>query len=180
MKRVILGTTVVILLTAVFSVSFAPTDSPEKRIKNKVKLDQTVKILNYTNYTDLDTIINITAQILKIKNVKIVCVPLNEEEQEIYFAYIQEKDGYYLIRVNSKLSEDLLIESICHEEFHIFQQESGQLKRLYYGFWYNGVVYPFYWPYFDREFELRAYEMEFYLKYAVKDLLYTTKPRCLN
>jgi len=171
-KNTILGTITVILGVAVFSLYFAP----KKNLKRTVYLDKTVKILNYTNYSGLDTIINITAQILKIKNVKIVSVPLYVEDEEIYFAYIQEKEGYYLIRVNSKLSEDLLIESICHELTHLAQEQSGQLKRLYYGFWYNGVVYPFYWPYFDREFELRAFEMEFYLKYAVKDLLYTTSP----
>lgn len=175
MKNTILGTTVVILLTAVFSVSFAPTDSPEKRIKNRVKLDQTVKILNYTNYTDLDTIINITAQILKIRNVKIVCVPLSEEEQEIYFAYIQEKDGYYLIRVNSKLSEDLLIETIAHESIHLVDYELDILEALNYGFRYYDKIYTFNTRYFDRPFEIKAIENEFRIKYEIKSKLYENR-----
>lgn len=173
MINTILGTTVVVLIIATFSIFFAP----QKRIKNRIEFDQTVKTINLTKDTSLDTIINLTAQILRVKNVTVVCVPIDDlEEAETYFAYIQGLEGYYLIKVHPNLSEDLLVESIVHECVHLSQSESGRLKRLEYGFWFEGKVYGFNTPYYLRPYEQEAYNLEFYLKYAVKDLLYKDNP----
>lgn len=168
-KRTILAITVVVLSIAVFSVFAA------KKFENKeYKQDETVRILNFTAYKNLDTIINASCQILKIKNVNIVIIPItDQEEKEIYFAYVQKRGGYYLIKVHPDLNEDLLIETIVHECVHIFQTESGALERLYYGIRYYDKVYLWNTPYYDRIFEEEAYQAEFYLKMEIKKLIPT-------
>jgi hypothetical protein len=167
MKNTILKTLTAVLVLAVFSVYFAP----EKKIEKKISLDPTIKIINFTPYKNLDSIVNITAQILQIKKALIVCVAMSEEEAINYFAYVEDKDGYYLININPKLTDDLLIESIVHEMVHVQQSYSGRLKTLSYGFWFEGLTYTFKYPYFSRPFEEEAYRLEFSLKYAVKNLM---------
>lgn len=165
-KNTILAVTVVVISIAVFSVCFAP----EKRIKQKITLDKSIKVFNYTADKGIDTIINIAAQILRVKNVTIVCAPIISEDEFRYLGYIQKQDGYYLIRIQHGLSEDLIVEVICHEMTHCEQHESGRMKKLYYGYQYEEFTYTFYTPYFERKFELDSFKLELILKHQVKSL----------
>lgn len=179
MKRTILGTIAVILGVAVFSVYFAP----KKDLKRTIYLDKTVKILNFTEERDLDTITSVTATALKIHNVKIVLVSLSQEEidETDYLGYIQKWEDFYIIKIRPGLSKDLILEVISHEMIHCAENERGRLKTLYYGIEYDGLVYTPRYPYYLRPFELKAYKLEWPLKMYIKGILYeTTNPHCLN
>ncbi len=168
-RNTILATTTVILIIAVFSI-FAG-----KKIKNKDHpiLNPTIKVINLTADRNIDTIVNLAAQLLRLNNITVVCVPIeNEDEAATYYAYVQDMEGYYLMRIHSNLSEDLLIESIAHESVHIFQAESGRLKTLSYGYWFEGLTYTFNYPYYDRKFEQEAFQLETPLKFAIIELTY--------
>lgn len=174
MKRTVLATTVVVLSIAVFSYFAA------KKFKNKnYKPDPTIrstsiKILNFTGYENLNAITSASCQVLHLKNIQIVLIPIvDEEEQMTYYGYVQKMDGYYLIKIHPNVTEDLLIEICVHEGFHIYQYELGILEKLDYGVRYYDKVYPWSSYYFEREYELRAFENELDLKLKVKQLIPT-------
>lgn len=165
-KNTILVTTVVVLSIAVFSVLFAP--------KKEFKKDNTVRILNFTGYKNLDTIVNASCQVLRLKNIQIVLIHIvDEEEMYTYYAYVQKRGSYYLIKVHPNITEDLLIESCVHEGYHIRDNELGILQRLNYGMRYYDKVYPWSSSYFDRIYEQKAFEHELDLKLKVKQLIPT-------
>lgn len=163
MKRTILATTVVVLSIAVFS-CFAG-----KRIKNKLTLYPTIKVLNFTAEKYLDTIISIGVSELEIKNITVVIVSLNEEElqEETLMGYIEDQETYYLIKLRPGLSKEYYLEICAHELWHLFDMYNGDLKQLYYGLWYKGKVYTPYDFYWEREFEIFAFKNELFLKLAI-------------
>jgi len=164
MKTTIFLTTVVVSSIAVFSFYFAP-NSADKKLKT-VKLDQSIKVLNFTSEKDVNTIVNVTAQILELKNILIVCTYLPPEESHL-LGYISPEDGYYLIKIQPGLSEDMVLEVYVHELYHALQYESGRLTKLTYGFKYNEYTYVWNTDYWDRIFETEAFENEMRLKIEV-------------
>lgn len=167
-KNTLLATTAVILLISAFSVYFAR----KINVNKEVKLDHSVRTLNFTNYKNIDTITNVCAQLLKITNVPIVLVPITDiEEQLIYYGYVQKRGRYYLIKIHPNVTEDLIREILAHELFHAKQYESGKLERLYYGVRYLDKVYTWRTPYYDKPYERLAFEAEFDLKIKLKQLI---------
>lgn len=168
MKRTILSVTVVVVSIAVFSFYFArPEDLgfAGKTIKQqKITLDKSIKVLNFTNNTKSDTTINIICQILKVKNVTIIVVPIVNEEEKQMLGYIQKRGDIYLMRIQDNLTDDLLLETFAHELVHLYQFESGDLERLSYGIRYKEFTYSWESKYWDRKFEKEAFENEFRLK----------------
>lgn len=177
-KNTTLGALTVILGVAVFSIYF----SPKKEIKRTLKLDPTLKIINLTEERDLDTITSVTLTALKLKNVNVVLVSLSPEEiyETNYLGYVQRWEDFYLIRIRPGLTKDLIIEIISHEMIHLYHNEKGRLKTLYYGIEFDGLVYTPRYPYYLKPFEIIAYKLEWPLKMYVKSILYkTTNPNCL-
>jgi|SRR6478736_643510 len=173
MKRVILGALAVVLFTSAFSI-LARTEYlgfATKEFKNKVVLDKSIKVLNFTAEKHLDTIVSIGVSELEIKNITVVITSLNEEEleEEALMGYIENQETYYLIKLRPGLSRDYYLDICAHELIHLYQMENGYLKRLYYGFWYLGKVYTPYDFYWEREFEIEAFENELFLKLAILD-----------
>lgn len=164
MKRTIFLTTVVVSSIAVFS-CFAPNSA--KDIKNKVYLDPSIKVLNFTADKNLEQIVNTTAQVLKLKNITVVCVTIDNEDERFLLGYIVPEDSYYLIKLQPGLYDDLLLECVVHELYHAMQYESGDLTRLDYGFKYKNLTYCFNTFYWDRPFEVSAFENELRLKVEV-------------
>jgi len=175
MKRTIFLTTVVVSSITVFS-CFAP--NPAKEIKNKVYLDPSIKVLNFTANKNLEQVVNTTAQVLKLKNITVVCVPIVDEEERFLLGYIVPEDGFYLIKIQPGLYDDLLLEVCVHEFWHLKDYESGDLERLEYGFKYKEFTYSFNTFYWDRPFELSAYQNELRLKIEVSHKM--NNPHCLN
>lgn len=160
------NTLILVLLAGIFCFI-----SPDKKLKKEIILDSSIKVINLTADKGLDTVVNITSQILKIKNVLIILTPLFPEEIDTeYLGYIDKRDDYYLIRIRPNLNEDLLLEVLCHELQHCQQYESGRLRKLSYGFQFEELTYTFNCFYFLRKFEIEAYENEAKLK-----LLYKSK-----
>lgn len=158
------NTLILVLLAGIFCFIL-----PDKKVKQKINLNSSIKVINLTADKQLDTVINITSQILKIKNVLIIVAPLLPEEIETeYLGYIDRREGYYLIRIRPNLNEGLLEEIVFHEMWHCYQHESGRLKKLYYGFQFEGLTYTFNCFYFLRKFEIEAYENESKLKLLYK------------
>lgn len=168
MRETVLAVLAVVLFTSAFSIFAA------KKFKNKdYNPDPTIrstsiKILNFTGYENLNAITSASCQVLHLKNIQIVLIPIvDEEEQMTYYGYVQKMDGYYLIKIHPNVTEDLLIEIIAHECYHVKDYESGILEKLDYGVRYYDKVYPWSSYYFDREYELRAFEHELDLKLQV-------------
>jgi len=159
MKNTILGTVAVVLITS--AISFF---APDKKLKQKITLDKSIKVLNFTNNTKSDTTINIICQILKVKNVTIIVVPIVNEDEKQMLGYIQRRGDIYLMRIQDNLTDDLLLEVYVHELWHLMDYESGKLKKVSYGYQYGKFTYSYETPYFSRPFELIAFENEFRLK----------------
>lgn len=159
MKNTILGTIAVVLIITAISF-FAP-----KTIKQqKITLDKSIKVLNFTNNTKSDTTINIICQILKVKNVTIIVVPIVNEDEKQMLGYIQKKGDIYLMRIQDNLTDDLLLETFAHELVHLYQFESGELERLSYGLRYKEFTYSWSSDYWSRAYEKEAFASEFRLK----------------
>ena len=166
MKRTILGTIAVVLFTS--AISFFGAKLKDKRT---VKLDPTIKILNLTDEIGLDTITSIGVTELGLKDLKIVIVNLSADEvyeDETLLGYIEDRETYYLIKLKSNLYKDYYLTILSHELQHLKDLNSGRLKQLYYGFWFDGVVYTWNYSYWDRKFEQRAFEVEFELEMKIR------------
>nr|DAI89632.1 MAG TPA: hypothetical protein [Caudoviricetes sp.] len=166
MKRTILGTIAVVLFTSAIS-CFAP------KVKDKrvVKLDPSIKTVNLSGEIGLDTITSIGVSQLGLKDLKIVIVSLTEKEvkeNETLLGYIEDYQTYYLIKLKSGLYKDYYLTILSHELQHLKDLNSGRLKQLYYGFWFDGVVYTWNYSYWDRKFEQRAFEGKFELEMKIR------------
>lgn len=165
MKRTILAVTVVVLSIAVFSIYFAPDKKLNKEWSSqKIKLDTSIKVINLTANKSSDTTVNIICQLLKVKNVTIIVVPIINEEEKFMLGYVQKRGDIYLMRIQDNITDDLLLETFAHELTHCKQFESGDLERLSYGIRYKNFTYSWSSDYWDREFEILAYKAEFRLK----------------
>jgi len=172
MRNTILATLAVILGVTAFS-CFAP----KVKDKRQPKLDPSIKIVNLSGEIGLDTITSIGLSELGLKDLKIIIVSLSLEElenNETLMGYIDQADGYYLIKLRSDLYRDYYITILAHELIHLYDMEKGDLKLLYYGFLYKGLVYTFNTPYYDRKFEETAFDGEFEL--GIKIRYKTTNP----
>lgn len=163
-KRTILGVLAVVLFTAVFSFLF-----DFNSFSRQFKPDKSIKILNFTAEKQLDTVINKGMQILGIKNITVVITELSPEEmeEEVLMGYIDDYQTYFLVKLRPGLSEDYYLTILSHELWHLSQLHSGRLKKLYYGFLYDGVVYTWNSYYYERLFELDAFEQEESLKLQI-------------
>lgn len=166
MKNTILATTAVILIISAFS-CFAP----ETKLRQTVKPDKTVKILNLSGEIGLDTITSIGVTELGLEDLKIIIVTLTQkeiEEDETLLGYISQEDSYYLIRLKPGLYKDYYLEIISHELTHLNQYYTGRLKVLSYGIQYDNLTYSFEYPYWDRQWEIIAFQNEDFLKIAIQ------------
>ena len=164
-KNTILGTIAVVLFTSAIS-CFAP----KVKDKRQPKLDPSIKTVNLSGEIGLDTITSIGVTNLGLKDLKIIIVSLSLEElenNETLMGYIDQADGYYLIKLRNGLTKDYYLTILSHELFHLNDMERGDLKLIYYGFLYKGLVYTFNTPYYDRKFEENAFNGEFELKYKI-------------
>ena len=165
MKRKILGTIAVILVVAAFS-CFAP----KVKDKSQPKLDTSIKTVNLSGEIGLDTITSIGLSELGLKDLKIVIVSLTEkevEEDETLLGYIDQANGYYLIRLKSGLYRDYYVTILAHELQHLLQLHQKRLKIHPSYIEFNRLWYTFSYPYWDRPWEIECFDKEFELKYKI-------------
>ncbi len=154
MKQIILT---VILIVAILSFS------PRKENKNReVKLDKSIRILNFSKFNYADTIVSIGVSTLKIKNVNVVIVPLTfkEELNPFLLGYIEYSDNYYTIKLSSYLSKDEAILVIAHELTHLHQFYYKRLLFTEDNIIFDGFYYNPYMDYSQRPWEREAFLLQ--------------------
>lgn len=167
MKNVIKITIALIILLSV-STFFA------QKTENKVILDKSIRVLNFSKYTYADTIVNIGVSTLKIKNVNVVIVPLSfkEELNPFLLGYIEYNDNYYIIKLSSYLSRDEAILVVAHELIHLHDFYYKRLIFTKESIIFDGVHYSPYMEYSNRPWEISAFYYERVLKSKIEKKLY--------
>lgn len=161
--------TTVLAISAIFLGILAVSFSIDLPAKKEVNLDPSVRIINFTAEKELTTMVNKGIQILKIKDITVVITELSPEEmsEETLMGYIDDQQTYFLVKLRPGLSQEYYLEIIAHEITHLKDLHSGRLKQLYYGFLYDDVVYTWNSAYYDRLFELEAFEQESTIKMQI-------------
>jgi|GEM_PF-4557070 len=156
MKQLI---TAVIFIVAVFSFSAPKT---EERYFKKVKLDKSIRIINFSGISYLDTVVNVGVSSLGIKNVNIVLLPMRSEDyfNPYLLGYIEYFDGLYVIRLNSTLDKSEKILVISHEVCHLAQSYYGRLILKKDFIIFDGVYYSYYLNYRDRPWEIESFSKQ--------------------
>lgn len=65
-------------------------------------------------------------------------------------------DKLYIVDLNPLYSRDVLEKVLIHELTHVYQMDCNKLEKTKEGFIYEGVLYPFKFPYKLRPWEIEA------------------------
>lgn len=153
MKNTLISITAVMLFIAVFY-CFAQ--------KKEIQLDKSIRVLNFSGVSYLDTIVNVGVSTMKIKEVNIIILPFKFEDtlNPLLLGYIEYSGSYYIIRLKSNLSKEENILILSHELIHLLQEYSGRLLITDNSIIFDGRYYSPYIPYFNRLWEIEAFILE--------------------
>jgi hypothetical protein len=166
--KIIVGA-VIIMVILIF---FAPKN--EEKYFRKVELNTSIRTINLSGVPYLDTVVNVGASIIKVKDVNIIILPLLPEDclDTSLLGYIEYRDNYYIIRLNAELDKKAQILTISHELIHLLQDYSGRfiLNGNYVIF--DGEQYSPYVEYLDRPWEKESFYYEHVLETKINKKLY--------
>ena len=132
---------------------------PKTIYYNKIKLDQSIKVYNFTGKSYMDTLVRASLMELNVSEVVVVIIPLDKVSDDpnyVLEAYVENSMGNYNLFIRDcDRDEAPLI--IIHECYHIFQYDRGDLRVIDDGIVYNNMLYPFDTPYEYRDFERMAF-----------------------
>ena len=142
----------------------------------KVQFSDNNLVINRTNTVYLDTLVLAGLHELKIKNLSVLILPLqntNVSDELSIKAHIRSADGGYIIWIDD-LPRSTNIEVMAHELIHLQQYENGFLiLKKDTLIWKNQIFNVHSLPsYPERDWETEAFSKQEDLKQKIKNILY--------
>lgn len=168
--NILIGVTIIALIIYVLATSRKDEYKP-------IPLNTVNHITNTTDKKYLDTIVSVTLDELKLKNIYITVNPLSQEVITSFDknfnlrAIVRGNNSHYVIYVNSDLMRNESTRVIAHEMIHILQFQTKELEIKEGGvvYWRHSKVDLLNLSYEERQWERIAFDQEENLNDRVRE-----------
>lgn len=176
---------IAIIVAIICTIIFLNSKHKQETYFSKVKFNDNNYVVNHTNMKFADTIVLAGLHALNIKNVDVLILPMdisrtNDVHFEAYIIHLKRdpslnidpsKENKYLIRIKN-FSRMQSIEILSHELIHLKQMNTLKLGDNGKFIIWNNKVYENIPDYFDRPWEIEAFNQQDDLKNKIKNHLY--------